>query len=347
MPRGVKKAEPKEESISDLALEATLNSITSKFGKGAIMLAGVNDTTDIERIPFGHPDLDDITGGGVPRGRVTVIIGEPGGGKTTASLTLIASAQSMGERAAFIDVENALDTDYAKCLGVDLDSLLISQPQSAEQALEIYEMLVKSGAVGIVVLDSVAAMSTNAEIEGSICDQQRADKARLMSKAMRKLVKPIATTKTAAIFINQWRDDAGGYGGGKQMPAGRGLKFATSLIIDVNRKETLYKTKGGDKVPTGQVSIVKVIKSKVSLPFQKREIELKYPNLGPNKKLIPGSGGFNITAAIINHALDTGKIVQKGAWYRTADDKPLAQGRDKLIALLESDKALLKELQNA
>lgn len=338
-------AEPKK-NLADLTLQATLAAAEAKFGKGAIILAGVHDTSDVERIPFGHPDLDDMTNGGIPRGRVTEIIGEPGGGKTTAALCAIANAQKMGLRAAFIDVEHALDPDYAACLGVDLDSLLISQPQSAEQSLDIFEMLVKSGAVGIVALDSVAQMSTDAEIEGSMGDQQRGDKARLMSKAMRKLVKPIADTNTAAVFINQWRDDAGGYGGGKQMPGGKGLKFAASLILDVTRKETLYKTKAGDKVPVGQVSIVKAIKSKVSIPFQKREIELVFPSFDANKKMIPGSGGFNVYAAIINHALDSGKLILKGSWYQDSEGNNIAQGKDKMIAALQKDKELLERLKS-
>lgn len=340
-------SEKPAENLTDLTLQATLAAIEGRFGKGSIMLAGVNDTTDVERISFGHPDLDDMTNGGLPRGRITVLVGEPGGGKTTAALTAIGNAQKMGLRAALIDTEHVFEPDYAQCLGVDTDALLISQPQSAEQALDIYDMLVKSGAVGIIVLDSVAATSTNAEIEGSMADQQRGDKARLFSKATRKLVKPVAATNTAAIFINQWRDDAGGYGGGKQMPAGRGLKYASSLILDFARKETLYKTKGGDKVPTGQISVVKAIRSKVSLPFQKREIELKFPEF-KDKKMIPGSGGYNVYAAVINHALDSGRLVQNKAWFALPQPdgttKNIAQGRDKLIALLQQDEKLLKEL---
>lgn len=334
------------ENLTDLTFEATLNAINSKFGKGAIMLAGVNDTMDVERISLGHPDLDDMTNGGIPRGRVTLFIGDPGGGKTSAALSVVAQAQRMGLRAVYIDTEQALNPEYAECLGVNTREMPVSQPQSAEEALDILDALVKSGAVGVVVFDSVAATATNAEIEGSMSDQQRSDKARLMSKAMRKLLKPIAKTNTAVIFVNQWRDDSSGYNSGKQMPAGRGLKYGNSLTLDFARKKTLYKTKGGDEVPVGQISIVKAIRSKVSLPFQKREIELKFPEF-KDKKMVPGSGGYNIYAAIINHALDTGKIIQKGAWYRDADDKPLAQGRDKLIALLQSDAALLKELQDA
>jgi hypothetical protein len=162
---------------------------------------------------------------------------------------------------------------------------------------------------------------------------------------MRKLVKPVQSTNTAAIFINQWRDNAGGYGGGKEMPAGRGLKYASSLILDFARKETIYKTKGGDKVPTGQVSIVKSIRSKVSLPFQKCEVEITYPSREKNGKIIPGLGGFNIYAAIINHALDSGKIIQKGSWYQDSDGNKLAQGKDKMIALLQSDQKLLESIK--
>lgn len=343
-----KKSSPKPQaeskSIEDLTLQVALDAINSKFGKGAIMLAGVNDTMDVERIPFNHPDLDDMTNGGVPRGKVTVIIGDQGGGKSTTALTLIASAQQMGLQAAYIDSEFAFDPEYAQCLGVNTDDLLVAQPQSAENAMDIIDTLVKSKAIGIIVMDSVAATSTQAEIEGGMSDLQRSDKARLMSKAMRKLVGPVSATKTVAVFINQWRDDSSGHGG-KQMPAGRALKFASSLIIDVARKETLYKTKGGDKTPTGQITIVKVLKSRVSLPFAKCEVELNFPQRGPDKKLIPGTGGFNIYASIINHALDSGKIIQKGSWFRDADDKPLAQGREKLIALLAQDKELLETLK--
>lgn len=341
-----KSAAPKTESnnLPELTLQAALAALESKFGKGAIMLAGVTEMEEVERISFGHPDLDDATNGGIPRGRVTEIIGAPGGGKTTICLHAIASAQKTGLTAAFIDVEHTFDAEYAQCLGVDVDSLLFSQPQSAEQALDIFDALVKSGAVGIIVLDSVAQMSTNAEIEGDMSAQQRGDKARLLSKAMRKMVPPIAETKTAAIFINQWRKDAsGGYGAEKQMPGGEGLKFASSLILDVARKETLYKTKGGDNLPVGQISVVKSIKSKVSLPFRRCEIELKYAQIGPDKKMIPGSGGFNVMAAIISHALDAGVITQKGAWFSRAGTN-IAQGRDNLIALLEKDESLRNEI---
>lgn len=346
MPR--KKQEVKTEaetSLPDLTLQATLNAIEGKFGKGSIILAGVNDTVDVERIPFGHPDLDELTNGGVPRGRVTVIIGSESGGKTTLTLTLIASAQRQGYRAAFIDAEHALDPDYAECLGVDLDSLLISQPDSAEQALEIYDMLVKSGAVQIIVLDSVAAMSTQAELEGEMSDQQRGDKAKLMKKALRKLTPPVRKSNVAAVFINQWMDNAGGYGATKEQSAGRGLKHASSLTLDINRKETLYKTKGGDKVPTGQISTVKAIKSKVSVPFRKCEVELNYPARDGNNKLIAGTGGFNIYASIINHALDDGKLVLKGSWYNLADGTRIAQGKDKMIAALQNDEELLEKLK--
>lgn len=336
MPRKSIKTE-KEDSLSDLALEAALAALNSKFGKGSVMLAGVNDTMDVERIPLNHPDLDELTGGGIPRGRITEIIGWASSGKSTLAMEICAAAQRIGLRTAYIDVEHAVGPDYANAVGFDISKALIAQPDSAEEALEIFEALVKSGAVGCIVVDSIAAMATRAELDGEITDMQVGDKARLIGKAIRKTLSAISNTKTAAVFINQFRNSIGGYGKSNVTPGGHAIEFAASLRIEISKKETLWKVTSEDKVPVGQVSIVKGIKNKVALPYTKCEIELVFPN-GPGTP-----AGLNRITPFINRALESGTLVQKGAWYSHGGQN-IAQGREKLIALLQSDPELLKEI---
>lgn len=333
-------SEKPQDNLTDLTLEAAVRALESKFGKGAIMLAGVNDTMDVERIPLQHPDLDELTGGGIPRGRVTEIVGWASSGKSTLAIEICAAAQRMGLTVAYIDVEHSVGPDYAEAVGFDFSKALIAQPDSAEEALEMFEALVKTGAIGCIVVDSVAAMATKAELEGEITDFQVGDKARLLGKCMRKTLPSVANTKTAAVFINQYRKNIGGYGKENVTPGGFAIEFAASLRIEISKKETLWKTTAGDKVPVGQVSVVKAIKNKVALPYTKCEVELTFPQ---------GKGspaGLNRIVPYINRALDTGVLVQKGAWF-SKDGQNIAQGRDKLIALLQSDAALLKELQDA
>lgn len=339
MPRKPKteaKVEQPKENLQDLLLNTTLDSITNKFGKGAIILAGVNDTMDVPRIPFDHPDLDELTGGGIPRGRVSEVMGWAGSGKSTLCLEICAAAQKMGLRVAYIDTENALDPGYANLIGLDLDSMPISQPSCAEEALEIFEMLVKSGAFGVVVLDSVAAMATKAELEGEMTDQQMGDKARLLGKAMRKTLKAINSTQTAAVFVNQYRKSMG-YGGGNTTPGGHAIEFAASLRLEIARKETLYRTTGGDKVPYGQISVVKAVKNKVALPFAKTEVELTFPN-GSNP------AGLNRIASYVNRALDSGKLTQSGSWFSIGTDR-IAQGKPNLIKVLSEKPELLETIK--
>lgn len=339
MPRAKKKTEEEpKQSLGDLKLQAALNAVNDKFGKGAIILASVNDTMEVDRIPFDHPVLDGLTGGGIPRGRVTEIMGWAGSGKSTLCLEMCAAAQKMGLRVAYIDTENALDPTYAECIGLDLNTMPISQPGSAEEALETFEILVKSGAFGIIVVDSVAAMPTKAELEGEMGDQQMGDKARLLGKAMRKTLKAIGSTNTAAVFVNQYRKSMG-YGGGNTTPGGHAIEFAASLRLETSRKETLYRTIGGDKIPYGQTTIVKAVKNRVALPFTKCEVELTFPTgLG-------NPAGLNRIAAYVNLAIDSGKLVLSGSWYSDADGNRIAQGKPNLMKALAEQSTLLEKIK--
>jgi len=296
------------------ALELTLGQLEKQFGKGTIMRLGQAAlNTSIEVIPTGSIALDMAIGvGGVPRGRVVEVYGPEGSGKTTVALHLIAEAQKLGGIAAFIDAEHALDPHYSARLGVDIDNLLISQPDTGEQALEITEALVRSGAVDIVVIDSVAALVPKAEIEGEMGDSHVGLQARLMSQALRKLTGAISKSNTSVVFINQIREKVGVlFGNPEVTPGGRALKFYATLRLEVRRVESI---KQGNEIIGMRVK-VKVVKNKVAPPFRQAEFDLIY-GLGISRE-----------GSLIDVATDLGVLEKTGAWYSFGDQR-LGQGRE-------------------
>ncbi len=312
------------------SLDVVMGQIEKSYGKGAVMRLGDDVRPPIEVIPTGSISLDIALGiGGLPRGRIIEIYGPESSGKTTVALHAVANAQRGGGIAAFIDAEHALDPDYAKKLGVDTDNLLVSQPDTGEQALEIADMLIRSGALDIIVIDSVAALVPRAEIEGEMGDSHVGLQARLMSQALRKLTGALNSSGTTAIFINQLREKIGVmFGSPETTTGGKALKFYSSVRIDVRRIETL---KDGSE-PVGNRTRAKVVKNKVSPPFKQAEFDILY-GLGISRE-----GG------LIDMGVEQGFVRKSGAWY-TYDGDQLGQGKENARGFLKDNPDLADELE--
>jgi recombination protein RecA len=312
------------------ALGLALAGIEKQFGKGSIMRLGERPATQIQVIPTGSIALDVALGiGGLPRGRVVEVYGPESSGKTTVALHAIANVQRAGGIAAFIDAEHALDPDYARALGVDTDALLVSQPDTGEQALEIADMLIRSNALDIIVIDSVAALVPRAEIEGEMGDSHVGLQARLMSQALRKITGALSTTGTTAIFINQLREKIGVmFGSPETTTGGKALKFYASVRLDVRRIETLKD--GTDAV--GNRTRCKVVKNKVSPPFKQAEFDIIYGQ------------GISREGGLIDMGVEQGFVRKAGAWY-TMDGDQLGQGKENARAFLKDNPELADELE--
>lgn len=320
----------KEIKSNDKTLDQVLAEIEKQFGKGSIMKLGENSNMEVEVTSSGSLALDLALGvNGFPKGRIIEIFGPESSGKTTVALHAIAEVQKNGGRAAFIDAEHALDPVYAKRLGVNIDELLISQPDTGEQALEICEALVRSEAVDIIVIDSVAALVPKAEIEGEMGDSHVGLQARLMSQALRKLSGTVNKTKTTCIFINQLREKVGVmFGNPETTPGGRALKFYSTIRLDVRRGEQL---KSSDSV-VGNKTVIKVVKNKVAPPFKTAVVEIMY-GLGISKE-----------GEIIDLASECGVIDKSGAWYSYNGEK-IGQGKENVKALFRENKKLCEEIE--
>ena len=311
------------------ALEMAVKRIEKQFGQGSIMKLGDATALNIETIPTGALTLDVALGvGRVPRGRIIEIYGPESSGKTTLALHIIAEAQKRGGVAAFIDAEHALDPRYSENLGVDIDSLLISQPNNGEEALEIAEALVRSNAIDVIVIDSVAALVPKAEIDGEMGDTHVGLQARLMSQAMRKLSGAISKTKTTCIFINQIREKVGViFGNPETTPGGRALKFYASVRMEIRRTQTI---KDGDE-SIGATTIVKVVKNKVAPPFKQANFDIMYGT------------GISASGCILDMGVEMGIIDKAGSWYSYGDDR-LGQGRENAKKFLEENPDIMEEI---
>ncbi|HEX9655226.1 MAG TPA: recombinase RecA [bacterium] len=321
-------SEEKAEKLK--ALELAMTQIDRQFGKGSIMRLGDEKrTADVEAIPTGSISLDAALGvGGFPRGRVIEVFGPESSGKTTLTLHVIAEAQKRGGLAAFVDAEHALDARYAKNLGVDIDNLLISQPDTGEQALEITETLVRSGALDIVVIDSVAALVPKAEIEGEMGEAQMGLQARLMSQAMRKLTGAISKSKTCVVFINQIREKIGVmFGNPETTTGGRALKFYSSVRVDIRRTASI---KDGESI-VGSRTKVKIVKNKVAPPFKESEFDIMYGT------------GISREGDIIDTAVNHNIIQKSGTWFSYGDER-LGQGRENVKQYLVQNSELLEKI---
>ena len=313
------------------ALETALAQIEKQFGKGAVMKLGANVTMQVDAIPTGSLGLDLALGiGGVPRGRIVEVYGPESSGKTTLALQILAEAQKMGGEVAFIDVEHALDPTYAAALGVDIDSLLVSQPDTGEQAMEICEALVRSGAIDAVVVDSVAAMVPRAEIEGEMGDSHVGLQARLMSQALRKLTGVIGKTNTVCIFINQLREKVGiVYGNPEVTTGGRALKYYSSVRIDVRRIEGLKDSTGAF---IGNRTRAKIVKNKVAPPFREAEFDIMFGE------------GISKMSELIDVGVKLGIVQKSGAWFNYGDIR-LGQGRDNAKQFLKDNPEIANDIE--
>lgn len=320
-----------EDEEKQKALKTAMDQIEKKFGKGAVMRLGENAAMNVECIKTGSLMLDIALGiGGIPKGRIVEIYGPESSGKTTVALHCVAEAQKAGGTAAFIDVEHALDPVYASHLGVDIDSLLVSQPDSGEQALEIAEALVRSGAVDIIVVDSVAALVTRAEIDGEMGDSHVGQLARLMSQALRKLAGALSKSNCAAIFINQLREKIGVmYGNPETTPGGRALKFYASVRIDVRKGDTIKE--GSDII--GVHTRAKIVKNKVAPPFKTAEFDIMYGT------------GISHTGEIVDAGVELCVLKKSGAWFYYGETR-LGQGRDNVKKLFEDNPEFAAEIED-
>ncbi len=312
------------------ALEAALSQIDRQFGKGSVMRLGDDTRAPVEVIPTGSIALDVALGiGGLPRGRIIEVYGPESSGKTTVALHAVANAQRQGGIAAFIDAEHALDPEYAKKLGVDTDALLVSQPDTGEQALEIMDMLIRSGAIDIIVIDSVAALVPKAEIEGEMGDSHVGLQARLMSQALRKITGALNSSGTTAIFINQLREKIGVFFGSPETTTGgKALKFYASVRMDIRRIETLKE--GTDAV--GNRTRVKVVKNKMAPPFKQAEFDIMY------------GVGISREGSLIDMGVDHGIVRKSGSWYTYEGDQ-LGQGKENSRAFLRDNPDLAQEIE--
>lgn len=327
---GAKKKVTKEKREKEKAIDLALMQIEKNFGKGAIMKLGDARHLDVESIPTGSLSLDIALGiGGIPRGRIIEIFGPESSGKSTLAQHIVAEAQKSGGLAAYIDAEHALDPDYAKAIGVNLEDLLVSQPDTGEQALEIAETLVRSNAVDIVAIDSVAALTPRAEIEGEMGEAQIGLQARLMSQALRKLAGAISKSKTTVVFINQLRMKIGVmFGNPETTPGGLALKFYSSVRLDIRRIATL---KQGEEV-IGNRTRVKVVKNKVAAPFKTAEFDILYKE------------GISKEGEILDLGEKMGVVTKSGSWY-LYNRKQLGQGREQARLKLNEDKKLAHEIE--
>lgn len=321
------------------AMDLALEQIEKNFGKGAIMRMGDTKKINVETIPTGCISLDTALGSGIPRGRVVEIFGPESSGKTTLSLHIVASAQRAGGQAAFIDAEHALDPEYAKVIGVDVENLLVSQPDSGEQALNIVETLVRSNAVDIIVVDSVAALTPRAEIEGEMGDSHMGLQARLMSQALRKLTSVISKSKTTVIFINQIRMKIGVmFGNPETTSGGNALKFYASMRLDIRNIGKIEENVNGEKNISGVRVRVKVVKNKVAPPFRIAEFDIMY------------NEGISFTGDLLDLATKYNAVRKAGAFYSYGDAK-IGQGREAAKEFLKANskvaKAIEKDVQNA